>query len=127
MIKRDEATIVETGQDKHFNVPHFWTEDNYCHYLDSITLSDGSKYDVGVWVSEDKQSVSLTFLDSEDYTQYHSVSAVRKGKFLDLSRGWEVNAGTTLTAINKHIFKLAEEAGYFKDFTYLKESLDARG
>lgn len=116
MTKRDEATIVTTGQDKHFDVPHFWTEENHCHYLDSITLSDGTKYDVGVWVSEDKSSVSLTFLDSEDYTAYHSVTAYRQGKLLDLARGWEVSEGTALTAINQHIYKLAKEAGYFKGF-----------
>lgn len=116
MTQRDEATIVATGQEKHFDVPHFWTEENHCHYLDSITLSDGTKYDVGVWVSGDKESVSLTFLDSEDYTTYHSITAYRQKKLLDLARGWEVNAGTALTAINQHIYILAEKAGYFKAF-----------
>jgi hypothetical protein len=87
---------------------------SWCSYLGTLTFSDDRQYECGIWTSIDDKSHSLTFVDSDDHTQYHSVPIYRNKKLVDPIHGWDVNHNSTLTLINQWIYTTAQTQGLFE-------------
>lgn len=113
------SVIVMTG-----NTPEFKAKDPstdlwvYCRFLGCIGLIiDGklTKFDCGLWISDNGERISATFVDSNDHTSYHSTPMIENGKFAKtFLETNEVNRGTVLTAIQEWIMKEAISLNYVK-------------
>ena len=110
----NKAFIVEVSNDLVFTPIRGVNVWSWCTYLGTLTFSDDRQYECGIWTSIDEENYSLTFVDSDDHTNYHSVPIYRKKKLVDPIPGWDVNHGSVLTLINQWIYTTAQSQGLFE-------------
>lgn len=98
-----------------------WSEPN-CFYLGSLT-KDLFDYDLGLWVSQDKTSMSWFFVQSEDTGDYQSGIIFYKNKLNKSILKNKYNNNSSLPIIE--ILKLSQSNKFFnkcfiKDFNFNK-------
>lgn len=116
------SSIKSEGKDKHFPENQYWEFNPNSVYLGSIELDvlnvieSVEKYDLGLWISEDKKNCSLVFLSNNDYTAYHSVPMWRNN-VKQYHHGWHSHPNHPISVINMKIFDLAKEQGLLNHFS----------